>query len=429
MESLKPFRSSADFTGIMAQPQPPDPLRPDRLSPQAEEAADHTILAARPISEWVDVQGKVVRSDARIAELMLGLVSETSAARTDERRLLEVIADFAFRAFPNATHHLLIALEDDAVLRPLLARTRGGGPAPATISRTLVQRVLADRQAMLVAHGQGAFDPTQSMVLSQMETAIAAPLLGSRLPLGVIQMDIRRPGKGRFGREDLDLLSVFASQAALALEHLRMHQQQRRAFQSTIGALVHSLTLKDPDAALHSERVQAVAVAIGQHLGLTGDSLQILSVAALLHDLGKQGVRDEVLFKAGRLTENERAEMDHHAAYTQTILDKIEYPEELRDVPRIAAYHHEKLDGTGPFGVAGEDIPMAARIISVADVFDALISPRVYKQPLAPAAVLDVLERGRDVDWDGSIIDALRSVVLNVLEETYGMDEDGQLAA
>ena len=115
--------------------------------------------------------------------------------------------------------------------------------------------------------------------------------------------------------------------------------------------------------------MQAVSLALGRRLGLSSVELETLSVAALLHDLGKQGVRDELLFKPERLTEAETAEMAQHAAYTQSILDMIEYPEELREVPRIAAYHHEKLDGSGPFGLREPDIPVQARIISVADVF------------------------------------------------------------
>ena len=388
---------------------------------QGDDTIEPTVLAWRPVSEWGDVEGQMVRSDARVAELMLGLVRETASARNDEKRLFDVIAEFAFKAFPNATHHVLVARsEPEADLETLVARARTGDAAPVGLSRTIVDRVMRDSHALLFVQGNSQFDATQSIMISRMETAIAAPLMGRRAPFGVIQLDIRRPAKGRFTKEDVDLLSVFASQVGLALEHLQMHQQQRLAFQSTINALVHSLMMKDSDAASHSERVQAVAVALGRRLGLQDIELETLSVAAILHDLGKQGVRDDVLFKPGKLSVEEREEMDLHAAHTQTILDKIEYPEELRQVPRIAAYHHEKLDGTGPFGVAGDDIPLAARIISVADVFDALISPRVYKQPLPPDRVLDILERGKGVDWDERIVDALRSGVVELLEDIYG---------
>jgi putative two-component system response regulator len=169
-----------------------------------------------------------------------------------------------------------------------------------------------------------------------------------------------------------------------------------------------------------------VSLAIGRRLGLSPTETEILSVASLLHDLGKQGVSDEVLFKPGKLTAGEKQEMDLHAAYTQSILDMIEYPANLCDVPRIAAYHHEKIDGSGPFGVAGDHIPRAARIISVADVFDALVSARRYKSPLSPHEVLALLKRGQGHDWDPVVVRALRDVVGEVLRDVYGIEAEAR---
>src|SRR5262245_13027179 len=354
---------------------------------------------------------------------MLSLVRETAAARNDEARLLAVIARFAFEAFPTATHHLLAAREhEEAPLRTLIARARTGDGTRVPLSRTIVYRVLRDGHALLLLQGQELGGPKESIVMARLETAIVAPLAGIHRPFGVLQLDVRKPARGRFAQNDLDMLSVFASQVGLALEHLWLHQQQQRAFQSTIGALVHSLTLKDRDAAQHSERVQKVSLAIGERLGLSRPVVEVLSVAALLHELGKQGVRDEVVFKPGQLTEAERQEMDLHAAHTQTILDMIDYPADLWAVPRIAAYHHEKMDGSGPFGVAGDDIPLAARIISVADVFDALVSERSYKPALPAERALAKLEAGRGRDWDTAAVDALRAVAGDVLTETYGVE-------
>jgi HD-GYP domain-containing protein (c-di-GMP phosphodiesterase class II) len=390
---------------------------------QGDEAHEPTVLAWRPAEDWGDVHNLVVRTDARVAELMLSLVRETAAARNDEARLLAVIAQFAFRAFPNATHHVLVAREqEEAPLRTLIATARSGDGSRVALSRTMVDRVLRDGHALLYVQGQEAVRDSESIMLSRLETAIVAPLMGSRQPFGVLQLDVRRPARGRFSQDDLEMLSVFASQVGLALERLWLHRQQQRAFQSTIGALVHSLLLKDPDSARHSERVQKVSLAIGRSLELSPTDTEILSVASLLHDLGKQGVSDEVLFKSGKLTAQEKHEMDLHAAYTQSILDMIDYPADLWDVPRIAAYHHEKIDGTGPFGVAGEDIPLAARIISVADVFDALVSARRYKSALAPHEVLALLQRGAGREWDPIVVHALRDVVADVLRDVYGIE-------
>ena len=325
------------------------------LSSLQPDSAEPTVLAWRPAQDGGDVRELVVRTDARVAELMLSLVRETAEARNDESRLLAVIARFAFEAFPNATHHVVAAREhDEAPLRTIIERARAGDGTSVPLSRTIVDRVLRDGHAVLFMRGQDDSGSKESIVMSRLETAIVAPLTGVHGTFGVIQLDVRKPARGRFTQEDLGMLTVFASQVGLSLEHLWLHQQQQRAFQSTISALVHSLTLKDAEVAQHCDRVQKVSLAIGERMGLSGTDMEILSVAALLHDLGKQGVRDEVLTKPGRLTDEERQEMDQHATHTQDILDMIDYPADLWDVPRIAAYHHEKIDGTGPFGVVGD---------------------------------------------------------------------------
>jgi len=393
---------------------------------QGAGSPEPTVLAWRSTEDWGEVRRLVVRTDARVAELMLGLVRETASARHDENELIGVLTKFAFEAFPNATHHVLVAREHaDAPLRTLTAAARSGDGSRVALSRTILERALREGHALLYVQGEDTRQTSESTVLSRLETAIVAPLLGSSgRPLGAVQLDVRRPGRGRFTRDDMDMLSVFASQAGLALENLWLHQQQHRAFHSTISALVHSLTLKDREAAAHSERVQRVSLVIGRQLRLSPAETEVVSVAALLHDVGKQGVRDEVLFKPGRLTLEERQEMDQHATHTQGILDMIQYPAELWDVPRIAAYHHEKMDGTGPFGVSGDDIPLAARIISVADVFDALVSDRPYRAALPPEEVLAVLDKGAGRDWDPVVIGALRDALGDVLAEVYSREYD-----
>ncbi len=382
-----------------------------------------TVLAWRALNEWDEVKGQVVRSDARVAELLLGLVRDTADARYDEPKLLDVIADYALRAFPNATNFVLVSrdeLTEDLVVRR--AQTHEGPSGDAVqLSRTIAERAMGEDCALLYVSSASGGSATESQVLSRMETAICAPLRDSQGPFGVIQLDVRRPKRGRFSREDVDLLTVFACQASLSLEHLRAYQQQQLAFASTIGALLHSLTLRDPETARHSERVQEVAVWIGGQLGLDDQRLEVLRVSALLHDLGKQGVRDEVLFKPDRLTDLERAEMATHAAHTQNILDRVVYPVALRDVPRIAAWHHEKMDGTGPFGIDGAQIPLESRILSVADVFDALLSPRPYRESLSPRRALLIIENGENVDWDPEVVAALKACLHDVLEDVYAL--------
>lgn len=432
-ECLKQEGRSADSRGMSRNSER---MRRPGADSQTLPRVDHfvpTVLAWRALNEWDEVKGQVVRSDARVAELLLGLVRDTAAARYDEKQLLDVVADYALRAFPNATNFVLVSRDEESDdLIVLRAQTREGRATETVqLSRTIAERAMADDCAMLYVSGAEGLSATESVVLSRMETAICAPLRDNQGPFGVVQLDVRRPGRGRFTRDDVDLLTVFACQASLSLEHLRVLQQQQRAFTSTINALLHSLTLRDPETARHSERVMEVAMWIGRQLPLDGERLEVLRLAALLHDLGKQGVRDEVLFKPDRLTDVERAEMDTHAAHTQNILDRIVYPLPLRDVPRVAAWHHEKLDGSGPFGVPGDQLPIESRILSVADVFDALMSPRPYREALSPRRALLVIENGVGVDWDPGVIAALRACLPDVLADVYavGGESDASSAA
>lgn len=422
---LKLRRGPADETR-MSQSHSQDRLRRPNADSQTLPRVDSfvpTVLAWRALNEWDEVKGQVVRSDARVADLLLGLVRDTADARYDEKKLLDVVADYALRAFPNATNFVLVSRDeenDDLVVRR--AQTHEGESTEAVqLSRTIAERAMHEDCALLYVSGSSGGSATESQVLSRMETAICAPLRDGQGPFGVVQLDVRRPKRGRFSREDVDLLSVFACQASLSLEHLRVHQQQQLAFASTINALLHSLTLRDPETAQHSERVMDVAVWIGRQLKLDSQRLEVLRVSALLHDLGKQGVRDEVLFKPDRLTDLERAEMATHAAHTQNILDRIVYPTALRDVPRIAAWHHEKMDGTGPFAVEGSQIPIESRILSVADVFDALLSPRPYREALSPRRALLIIENGENVDWDPEIVAALKACLHDVLADVYAV--------
>lgn len=409
----------------MSEEPLPFEFAPDELRfLQGDEFAEPTVLAWKAADDVEQACSQLLRTHALVGELLLALVRETAAARNDEAQLLDVIARFAFRAFPEATHHLLVAREhEEAPLHTLIARARGGSGIRVPLSRTIVERVMRENHALLYVQAHETTRASESIVLSRLETAIMAPLMSKGRSFGVLQLDVRRPSKGRFTPQDMEMLSVFASQVSLSLEHLWLHRQQKLAFQSTIAALVHSLTLKDADTAEHSVRVQKVALAIGHKLGLDDVSIEVLSTAALLHDLGKQGVSDEVLFKTGKFNEAERREMEQHAAHTQGILDMIQYPSHLWDVPRIAAYHHEKLDGTGPFGIAGDDIPTAARIISVADVFDALVSSRRYRAAMKPSRVLGVLEAGKGRDFDPLVVDALRAIVPDVMLQVYAVED------
>ena len=113
--------------------------------------------------------------------------------------------------------------------------------------------------------------------------------------------------------------------------------------------------------------------------------------------------------------------MSAHSELTQNVLDKVRFPAPLRCVPLVAAYHHEKIDGSGPYGLKADAIPLQSRIISVADVFDALVSARAYKTPLTLSKALAILDAGQDREWDRTVVETLKQKIEVIVEDVYGM--------
>ncbi|HET9887164.1 MAG TPA: HD domain-containing phosphohydrolase, partial [bacterium] len=395
-------------------------LRLDVEEPALAKASpsEVTVMMARPARDLTRLHADIGQLDAEAAERFLQLVRETALVKKDEKRLAAMVGLLVFQTFPCATHLSLLTRDPQTGrLKTFFARHRDGRRFQAALSQTIVNRVLHEGSSLLFTGADEVLNDAESVVREKIETAICAPLAGTEKPYGVMQIDIRFPGKGVFTSRDLDLLTLFAAHVSLVLENLRLYQEQRRALESTINALVHSLSLKDPETAHHSERVQKIALRIGREMGLTEDELEVLSVASILHDTGKQGVRNELLFKPGKLTPEESEEIARHAEHTQGILDRISYPEHLKTVPLIAAYHHEKMNGTGPYGIPGDQIPVQARIIAVADAFDAISSKRAYKEAKPLSEVLRILTKGRDHVWDGCVVDALQRVAEELAQE------------
>ncbi len=202
--------------------------------------------------------------------------------------------------------------------------------------------------------------------------------------IGVFQV-VNKKG-GAFTAADEQTLASLGASAAIAVENAQLLAAQKRLWQSTIETLATTVDARDQQTAGHSKRVTRYAVVIGAALGLSAVELERLKAAALLHDYGKIAVRDRFLQKPGKLDDAEFAYMKAHAEKTAEFLAFLEFPPDMRDVPVMAAQHHERMDGKGyPKGLGPDQILLGARIVAAADVFDALTAPRYYK----PAYPLD----------------------------------------
>ena len=175
------------------------------------------------------------------------------------------------------------------------------------------------------------------------------------------------------------------------------------------GAFARVIDAKSPFTARHSERVAEIAVAVGALLELTPEALRRLRHAGLLHDIGKLGVSNLILDKPGRLTDGERAGIEQHPTYTRELLGRVTPFRELAD---DAAAHHEKLDGSGyPLGLRGDELTLTARILAVADVFEAMTAARPYRGPLPGEVALVELESAAGAKFDERCVAAMRELV------------------
>lgn len=207
-------------------------------------------------------------------------------------------------------------------------------------------------------------------------------------------------------------LEKYVEELALAnAEVERKSEELEEAYVQTIRALVKVIERKDPYTKGHSERVARYSVEIGKRVGLDEEEQRLLLYAGLLHDIGKIGIREEVLNKPGKLTREEYEEVKRHPVYGAEIVQEVRY---LRKISRAIMHHHERWDGSGyPAGLEGEEIPLFARIMAVADAYDAMSSNRSYRSALSVEDVVSELRKGKGSQFDPRIVD----VFLEFLKE------------
>ncbi|MGH7441444.1 MAG: HD domain-containing phosphohydrolase, partial [bacterium] len=236
---------------------------------------------------------------------------------------------------------------------------------------------------------------------------VAAPLIARGETIGVIEL-INRHG-GTFEPKDLMLLRALGHQSAVAIQNARLFQDVEDGFLATVQALAQAVDAKDNYTAGHSSRVAEYSALIATELGFEPEAAHRVHLAGLLHDVGKIGIKDAVLGKPGKLTDEEFAVMKTHPTVGGHILGPVP---QLADVLPGIVCHHERFDGRGyPRGLKGEDIPLLGRIVAVADAFDAMTSSRVYRPRLPDAVVRAELQKNCGTQFDGHVVAAFLRIL------------------
>lgn len=338
----------------------------------------------------------------------------------DITRLLTLIMDSVTRMLAAERSTLFIVDHNTQELWSRIAQGTGLTEIRLPLGKGIAGHVARTRERINIpdAYADPRFDQaTDRRTGFRTRSILCFPLFDREDEvLGVIQ--VLNKQAGTFTAADEELLAALASLAAVAIENVQLAEERQRVFKSLVQTLAAAIDARDPATAGHSERVSYYSGRIGQALGLGADQLELLEYAALLHDVGKLGVRDAVLLKTDRLNDEEYAKMRSHSAFTREILANIHLSHDLRELPFFAGAHHERFDGQGyPDRLAGEKIPLLARIIAVADVFDALVAhDRPYKKAMPLEKALAILQEGKGKQFDPALVEVFVGQRLHELE-------------
>lgn len=237
--------------------------------------------------------------------------------------------------------------------------------------------------------------------------------------LGVDNLKSKRP----LVQSDVSLLMGIAPAIGISIHNAQLLEAQAATFESTLSILADSIDARDFLTAGHSQVVTEYAGGIARELGMPDEYCQMIRTAALLHDYGKIGVPDSILKKDGPLTDSERAIINTHPAKTREILEKVPFQGLNAEIPAITGAHHERWDGAGyPNALKGEEIPLGARILAVADFYEAITAKRHYREPMSSEEALQTLQGESGSHFEPRIVDAF----VRYLEKNSFCPLDGQ---
>ena len=251
------------------------------------------------------------------------------------------------------------------------------------------------------------------------QSFICCPIICDGKSIGILAAD-NIESKRPLVHSDMSLLMGAASVIGISIRNADLNHAREQQFRSTLQVLAASIDARDPLTAGHSEKVTEYAIGICRELNLSKEYVEVIRVSAALHDYGKIGVPDALLKKVGRLTEDEYEIVKTHAQRTREILEQINFQGMFSQVPAIAGAHHEKLDGSGyPHGLKGDDIPMGAQIIAVADFFEAITSNRHYRDPMPEMEAIRLLREAKGSKFKEEIVESFINYISKQKKDIY----------
>jgi putative nucleotidyltransferase with HDIG domain len=373
----------------------------------AEANTPSSLFLELPRSEYATQQESLERELATVCRVINCVNAEHHLDR-----LLETIMDNVMEVTDADRGYLISAKKVNGVLMPLVSRNKEDLPGYAknTFSRSIVSECYQSGDAILVADPSTQNNLSDSIVSQHIHSVMCVPMSDGQGALGVIYVD-RVIGSRPFTQRELKLLAAIGNQAGIAIRRAQLSRQVESLFRDAMRTVINLIEVKDEYTYGHSERVTAVAISISELCTLDRSFGRDIELAGLLHDVGKLGIKLEILQKEDSLSASEYEDIKQHPAAGAAILKNVENAERISEAVR---HHHEWWNGKGyPDGISGEEIPLLARILAVADAFDSMAAGRPYKRPMTEQEIMDELRAGSGSQFDPLLVDRF----VNALEK------------
>ena len=349
---------------------------------------------------------RLMRENVRLRSLVpLFDVSRKLMERVNREELLSYVADVVLRETGADTVSVLLKKEGSLVVEEQYGGKGCFGKGDTLgIGEGFAGRVAERGIPLLLREDRVCPEDAAEMAEKGISSALILPIKVENDVLGVLNVIKCRGNLPPFVDGDMDFMSILVSQAAVALKNAMLVEDMKDLFMSSIRSLSMAIDAKSPWTAGHSERVTSYALELGRELGLSDTELNELELAGLLHDMGKIGILETILDKPGRLTDDEYEMVKNHPVKGAEMIEPIR---QLGRVLPTVRHHHEHYDGTGyPDGLKGNEIPLKARILAVADSYDAMKANRPYRQGRDLDFIIMEFKRCSGKQFDPQVVEA-----------------------
>jgi putative nucleotidyltransferase with HDIG domain len=353
-------------------------------------------------------KSRVVKENARLKAIMP--LHESSKAFYQEMsldRLTKVVTEQVAKGIEADQVAVLLPKEGTGLYQTQASFSQTGSPMP-TINAQLLDWVVKTAEPLTTMEGESTSLPASLSGIPRLGQVVYLPLIANGVTIGILRAK-KEGSEKHFTDGEIEMLTIQGSQAAIAIQNALLVRDIEDGYLSTLAVLANALEARDSETQGHCERLAKHAVLIAEAMGVQGDDVEGIRVGGLLHDIGKIGTPDNILKKPAKLTDEEYDIIKRHPAVGAKILEPIP---RLAKASPIVRHHHERFDGNGyPDGLRGTEIPLGARIVTVADAFEAMTANRPYRSGQSVVYSLEELQRHRGTQFDPMVVDAFFEVL------------------